>query len=103
MANHIDELAWIEFRGSLGEAFLDYGEVLEELGRQWKFELELAAGEAEAAIASLKGHWYLVGVDTKWKARQIAKRLKRMQEMADGIESHGRRFHGAYRKHFLGR
>ena len=98
---HIDELAKVEFRGQLGMAFLDYGEVLEELGRMWKYELELAAGDSEAAMASLKGHPLLFGLDARIKARLVARRVRRMQEMAHGIQEEGRKFHRAYRTHFL--
>jgi hypothetical protein len=99
--NHIDELARIEFRDSLGLAFLDYGEALQELGRMWKYELELAAGDSQAAMGALRGHPLLFGIDARVKARLVARRVKRMQEMAHGIEDAGRKFHAAYRSHFL--
>ncbi|MFC5744858.1 hypothetical protein [Actinomadura rugatobispora] len=98
---NITELSEIEFRGSLGEAFARYGEELESLGQRWAFEFELAAGDAEAAMASLHGQWWLLGLDVRVKAHRVAKRLKRASEAADGMGKQGAKFVRAYEKNFL--
>jgi hypothetical protein len=100
---NITELSDIEFRGSLNEAFRLYGEELHALGVRWAFELELAAGDSEAAMTALHGKWWLLRVDVRLKARRTAKRLKRAQEMAHGMGSQGPKFHAAYVKHFVNR
>ena len=101
MGRNITELSGIEFRGSLDAAFEKYGEELEALGQRWAFELELAAADSRAAMESLRGNFWLLGVDVKLKARRVSKRLKRMQEMAHGMGCQGPKFHRAYQRHFL--
>lgn len=100
---NITELSDIEFRGSLAEAFAHYSRELDALGQRWAFELELAAGDAEAAMASLHGKWWLLGLDAKSKARRVAKRLKRASEAAHGMGEQGPKFAKAYETHFLNR
>lgn len=97
----IDELARIEFTGSLSEAFYDYGRVMYVLGTRLRFELEVAASDSEAAMTSLKSTWSL-GINARIKARRVAKRLKRAMELADGIAAEGVALHAEYRRQFLG-
>ncbi|KAB2341870.1 hypothetical protein [Actinomadura rudentiformis] len=98
---NITELAEIPFHGSLGEAFHDYGQELFALGHRWAFELGQAANDAEAAMASLKGHPLLFGVDVRARARRVSKRLRRAQNLAYGLSQEGLRFHQAYVQHFI--
>ena len=97
----IGELERIEFKGSLGEAFHAYSEQGARLGRRFAFELEMAAGDSKAAMESLRGHPLLFGLDARLKARRVAKRLTRAQELARGIGTELERFHRAYRQQFL--
>jgi hypothetical protein len=98
---NIRELSDIEFTGSLSEAFKAYGDTGEDLTSRWAFELEVGAADAEAAMACLKGHPLLLGLDVRWRARQVAKRLKRSQELVDGLGHELSRFHRDYTKHFI--
>ncbi|GAA3801700.1 hypothetical protein GCM10022226_21910 [Sphaerisporangium flaviroseum] len=96
----ITELSTIEFTGSLGAAFLAYGKQLTELAERWGLELEIAAVDAEAAMGSMKGHLLLFGLDSKVRARRVAKRLKRAQELTAAMAEQGQLLHRTYRKHF---
>jgi hypothetical protein len=101
MTKKISELSDIEFEGSLGEAFKKYSQTAEKLAHAFSMELELAEAEARAAISELKGHPLLFGVDTRFRARQVTKRLARMRELVDGIGTEARKFERDYRRHFL--
>lgn len=96
----ITELSGIEFTGSLGEAFHAYGKALTALADRWNLELDIAAVDAEAAMTTMKGKWLLFGMDTKVRARRVAKRLKRARELAAALAERGESFPRAYRKHF---
>jgi len=96
----ISELNDIQFEGSIGQQMHEYGERLRALGLRWAFELEVAAVDAEAAMASLDGRWWALGFDTRHKARKVAKRLARGQEMAHGMGDQGGKFHRIYLRHF---
>jgi len=97
----IDELAQIEFAGSLTEVFNAYSRELYALARRWQFELDMAASDSRAAMEALHGHPLLFGLDAKLKARRVSKRLKRAQSLAHGLAEEARQFDRAYRKHFL--
>ncbi|MFE6386770.1 hypothetical protein [Nocardiopsis dassonvillei] len=98
----ISELASIEFEGSLGEAFDHYSRELRAISRRLVFEYEMAAGDSEAAMSTLKGHPLLFGLDAKVQARLVARRLRRAQELAKGLEVEARAFSREYKKQFLG-
>jgi hypothetical protein len=99
----ISELARIEFTGPLGAAFKDYSDELSALGQRWRFELDMAASDFQAAASTLRGHPLLLGVDVRMKARRVAKRLKRAQDLAYGLSEEGRKFHRDYVKNFRDR
>lgn len=99
----ISELADVEFTGSLGAAFYAYSQRMQTLGRRLEFELEIAASDSEAAMSRLKGHPLLFGIDARIRARIVAKRLKRAQELARGLGTEGRKFHAAYEANFIHR
>lgn len=99
----ISELAKIEFKGKLGEKFKAYSDQGEQIGRRFSIELEIAASDCKAAMESLKGHPLLFGLDARIKARRVAKRLSRAQELADGMSKELAKFHRAYDKHFVRR
>jgi hypothetical protein len=96
----ISELAKIEFKGKLGEQFKAYSDQGERLGRRFSFELEIAASDSRAAMETLRGHPLLFGLDARIKARRVAKRLNRAQELAHGMGSEIGKFSRAYDKHF---
>lgn len=97
----INELERVEFKGSLDQAFGDYAHVARTLARRLAFELEAGAGDSQAAMSRLHGHPLLLGLDARWRARQVAKRLKRATELAHGIAEEARKFHRDYRRQFL--
>ncbi|GLZ15652.1 hypothetical protein Acsp04_58870 [Actinomadura sp. NBRC 104425] len=97
----IEELARIPFRGSLQAQFEMYGRELYTIARAWAHELEMAASDAEAAMTELHGNPWLLGLDAKIKARKVAKRIKRAQEMADGLAQEAQRFYKSYLKQFV--
>ena len=97
----ISELADVEFEGSLGAAFYAYSQELQTLGRRLAFELEMGASDSQAMMSRLHGHPLLFGVDARIRARIVAKRLKRGQNLAKGLITEGRKFHKDYEKHFL--
>ena len=97
----IDELARIEFKGSLAQATYAYGQQMFVIGHRLRMELDMSASDAEAAMSRLHGNPLLFGLDARIKARRVAKRLKRAQDLADGIASEGEKFHAAYLKHFI--
>ncbi|MFI7028388.1 hypothetical protein ACIBK1_06735 [Microbispora rosea] len=101
MKGNITELSTIEFTGSLGEAFHAYGKQLTALGERWGVELEIAAVDAEAAMSTMKGRALLFGLDSKVRARRVAKRLKRARDLAAALAERGEDFPRSYRKHFL--
>ena len=100
MKRKFSELAKVEFVGSLDESFGRYSQVGAHLARQWAFELEMAAGDSQAAMESLRGHPLLFGLDARVKARRVAKRLKRANELASGIATEFERFHRSYKRNF---
>lgn len=100
-SRNITELSSIEFTGSLGAAFKAYGAELTALGDRWGIELEIASTDAEAAMVAMKGHWYLLGLDTKVRAFRVARRLKRARDLASALAERGEKFPRSYRKHFI--
>lgn len=97
----IRELAEIPFTGSLQYAFGEYSAALYAISRAWSHELAMAAADAEAAMTELHGNPLLFGLDAKIKARRVAKRIKRAQELADGLTEEAKKFHRAYMRHFV--
>ena len=100
-ARSVRELARVPFSGRLEVAFDSYSKEAEALAIRLRFELEAAAGDAEAAMRSLKGKWWLVGMDTRHSARKVAKRLKRAAELADGVRGEARAFSRSYHVAFV--
>ena len=99
---NIDELAQVEFTGSLSIAFHAYSQQLYALARRWQFELDMAASDSRAAMESLQGHPLLFGLDAKVKARRVSKRLRRAQSLAHGLAEEAVKFNQSYRRHFTG-
>ena len=97
----ITELSGIEFEGSLGEAFKKYSRAGERLSYELAFEYEMAAASSQAALGRLAGKWLLFGIDSKVKGRLVAKRVKRMHELATGMANELRKFEDSYRRQFL--
>ena len=99
----IDELAQIEFVGSLGEVFGTYGAELREISQRWDTELGLASADVRAALASVRSKW-LVGLDApvrRTRARRVAARLRRAQVLAASLAKRAVKFPKDYAQNFL--
>ena len=99
--SEIRELAEIPFRGSLQVQFEEYATALYAISRAWSLELAMAAADAEAAMTELHGNPLLFGLDARIKARRVAKRIKRAQELANGLAEEAEKFSKAYMRHFV--
>jgi hypothetical protein len=98
----LDELARIEFTGSLGEAFGQYAAVLRAVAQRWDTELGLASTDARRALVSMRGRW--LGLDAaarRVKARRVARRLRRAQILAAALARRAEQFPREYARHFL--
>jgi hypothetical protein len=96
----IDELSRIEFDGA--KSVTRYSRTARDLLRDFTRELEFAADEFEVTMreAAKRGHPLLVGLDVKWRARRVAKRLRRAAEATQGAAAEAVRFHAAFRREF---
>jgi len=98
----LDELARIEFTGSLGEAFGRYAHQLREVSTRWDTELGLASTDVRAALTSMRTRW--LGLDAaarRVKARRVARRLRRAQTLVAGLGKRAEQFPKEYAKQFL--
>lgn len=95
----IPELSTIEFDGS--KSITEYSKALRSLGRDLAVELEASGQELEAVLAAQKGHPLLMGLDVRRKAKRVAKRLHRAQELATGVAREAVALHAQYRKEFV--
>lgn len=98
----LDELARIEFVGSLNEAFGHYATALRTIATRWDTELGLASTDARKALGSIRGSW--LGLDAaarRIKARRVARRLRRAQTLAAVLGKHARQFPREYQRQFL--
>ncbi|WP_156893661.1 hypothetical protein [Actinokineospora enzanensis] len=98
----IDELARVEFTGSMGEAIGHYSAALRNISRRWDTELGLASADVRAALVATRGSW--LGLDKaarRVRARRVARRLRRAQSLAAALASRADRFRTQYAKQFL--
>ncbi|HEX6353222.1 hypothetical protein [Actinophytocola sp.] len=98
----LDELARVEFTGSLGEAFGRYAAELRELSTRWDTELGLASTDVRAALSSMRMRW--LGLDAasrRVKAWRVARRLRRAQTLVAGVSECSERFVKEYAKQFM--
>jgi hypothetical protein len=125
VADHkLDELARIEFTGSLAEAFGRYAWALREISQRWDAELGMAASDVRAALMAIRGQ-----VQTRWdrmdseqilkapnkatfamlyspaerriKAWRVARRLRRAQTLVAAVTKCAERLPREYAKQFL--
>jgi hypothetical protein len=97
----LDELARIEFTGSLGEAFRSYAWQLREVTRRWDTELGLASTDVRAALLAVRTGW--LGLDAasrRLKARRVARRLRRAQTLVANVARCAERFPKEYARQF---
>lgn len=98
----LDELARVEFVGSLGEAFGRYAWALRDVARRWDTELGLASTDVRAALTSMRTRW--LGLDAaarRVKARRVARRLRRAQTLVASVTKRAEQFPKQYARQFL--
>jgi hypothetical protein len=98
----LDELARVEFVGSLGEALGAYATALHKIAARWDTELGLASTDARKAMGSMKGRW--LGLDTaarRVRARRVARRLRRAQTLVASVGKQARLLPREYQRQFL--
>jgi hypothetical protein len=98
----LDELAGIEFTGSLTEAFGNYAAALKDVAGRWDTELGLASADVRAALTARRARW--LGLDAaarRVKARRVARRLRRAQTLVASVSKRAGYFPKAYAKQFL--
>ena len=98
----LDELANVEFVGSLSEAFGIYAAELRDVSTRWDTELGLASTDVRAALVSMKMRW--LGLDAaarRLKARRVARRLRRAQTLAANLSRYADRFPKEYARQFM--
>lgn len=95
----IPELSGIEFTGHKSVA--DYAQNLRGLLRDVAHEVDFGAEEIYAVLSRQKdGHPLLFGVDTKLRARKVAKRLHRVEELVAGGAVEAVKFYREFRMQF---
>jgi hypothetical protein len=94
----IPELESIEFTGAKSVA--DYSKALRDLSRDMCNESEFAAEELVAVLSRQKGHPLLAGVDTRLRARKVAKRLYRAAQLYNGAAVEAVKLYQEFRLQF---
>jgi hypothetical protein len=98
----LDELARVDFTGSLSDAFGRYAAALRAVATRWDTELGLASVDVRAALVAVKGTW--LGLDAaarRVKARRVARRLRRAQALVASLTTQAERFPREYAKQFM--
>ena len=96
--SRIPELEAIEFKGHKSVA--QYSKAGRDLCRDLSAEFDFAAEELQAVLARQKGHPLLMGIDTRLRARKVAKRLHRASELAAGAAVESVKFYAEFRLQF---
>jgi hypothetical protein len=94
----IPELSGIEFTGHAAVA--EYSKALRALCRDLSFEIEFAAEEIYAVLSRQKGHPLLLGLDVRLRARRVANRLRRAEELTAGAAVEAVKFYVEFRRQF---
>lgn len=97
--NRINHLSEVELSSS--SALIAYVKIGRDLARDLGYELDMSGAELEARLQSLGGgHNLALGMDTRWRARQVAAHFYRASDAAQlfGIELIKAR--ESFRRHF---
>lgn len=97
----LDEIAKIEFHGRVAEQISAYTIATQRLAHDLARELDAATAAAEAAMADLKGHPLLRGIDVRLRAWWVARQLSEARELAQGISAEAVKFNLQFRREFL--
>ena len=96
--SRIPELEGIEFNGHKSVA--EYAKAARGLCRDLAQEFDYSAEEIQVVLSKQKGHPLLMGVDTRLRARKVAKRLHRAAELAGGAAIESVKFYSEFRLQF---
>lgn len=94
----IDGLSAIEFDGA--KDITTYAKTGREICRDLSMEFEAAAEQVIGVLSRQHGHPLLFGVDVRYRARKVAKRLRRAAECAQGAGVEVVKFRSEFRFQF---
>lgn len=96
----LDELATIAFEGSLSAVFSAYATELAELSSRLDTELGLASSDVKQALVTVAGSWWDIP-ERRWRARRVARRLRRAQTLAASLKGRAKAFPKEYARQFM--
>jgi hypothetical protein len=94
----IPELMGIEFTGHASVA--QYSKELRAICRDLAHEIEFASEEIYAVLSRQKGHPLLLGLDVRLRARRVANRLHRAEQLTAGAAVEAVKFYVEFRRQF---
>jgi hypothetical protein len=94
----IPELSGIEFTGHASVA--EYSNELRNLLRDIAHEVDFGAEEIYVVLSRQRGHPLLFGIDVRFRARKVAKRLHRVEELVAGGAVEAVKFYREFRLQF---
>ena len=99
--DRLDEIADIEFHGKVPPKIAAYAVATQRFAHDLARELDAGEAAAESAMAQLKGHPLLMGVDVRARAWWVARHLREARELAQGISGEAVKFDLQFRQEFL--
>jgi hypothetical protein len=99
--NRISAIGDIEFRGHVGRNIAAYAKSNQRLAHDFAQELVNGAEAAEKAMRKLDGHPLLLGVDVRLRAKRVARKLRKGQDLALALSAEIVKFNVQYRREFL--
>ncbi|MEU9832726.1 hypothetical protein AB0D67_14480 [Streptosporangium sp. NPDC048047] len=97
----LDEIANIEFHGKVPAKIAAYSIATQQFAHDLVRELDVAESAAETAMAQLKGHPLLLGVDVRARAWRVARHLRHAREVVLGISAEAVKFNLQFRQEFV--
>lgn len=97
----IDQLGNVTFTGDVSANVAAYAKGVQAIARDLAVELEIGANVAEQAMRRLNGHPRLAGVNVRFRARLVTRRLRRAHHLALEVSAEAVRFNAQYRREFL--
>jgi uncharacterized protein YfaQ (DUF2300 family) len=97
----IDKIAGLTFLGKVPRQVAEYAAVNQKLARDMARELDAAASAAEAAMAELKGHPLLAGIDVQARAWWVSRHLREARELCEGLSAEMVKFNVQFRQEFI--
>ena len=82
-------------------AIRDYCGAVRKILHQYAAELDMAAAELEAALGESRGTTGMLGIDSRVRARLVARHMKDSAEALRASSAGVIRTYGSFRKHFM--